>query len=47
MHCKLADSWDGPYKVLERKGLVNYRIGKIGLERHAKVHINCLKEYKE
>ena len=48
MHCNLADSWEGPYKVLERNGLVNYRIGKIGSERHTKVvHINCLKEYKE
>ena len=48
MSCKLADSWEGPYKVIERKGEVNYKIGKVGAERHAKVvHINCLKEYKE
>ncbi len=32
MTCKLADSWEGPYKVLERKGEVNYRIGKVGAE---------------
>ncbi len=48
MQCKLADSWEGPYKVIERKGVVNYRIGKVGSERHTKVvHINCLKKYKE
>ncbi len=48
MQSKLADSWEGPYKVLEKKGMVNYRIGKVGAERHAKVvHINCLKRYKE
>ncbi len=48
MTCKLADSWEGPYKVVERKGAVNYRIGKIGKEKHSKVvHVNCLKEYRE
>ncbi len=48
MTCKLADSWEGPYKIVERKGAVNYKIGKIGKERHSKVvHVNCLKEYKE
>ncbi len=48
MTCKLADSWEGPYKVIERKGAVNYRIGKIGKEKHSKVvHVNCLKEYRE
>ncbi len=27
---------------------MNYRIGKVGSERHTKVvHINCLKKYKE
>ncbi len=48
MTCKLADSWEGPYKVVEKKGAVNYKIGKIGKEKHAKVvHVNCLKEYRE
>lgn len=48
MQCKLADSWEGPYKVVERKGMVNYKIGKVGAERHAKVvHVNCLKRYRE
>ena len=48
MSCKLADSWEGPYKVLDRKGVVNYKIGKVGAESHSKVvHINCLKAYKE
>ncbi len=48
MFCKLADSWEGPYKVIERKGEVNYKIGKVGAEKQAKVvHVNCLKEYKE
>ncbi len=48
MCSKLADSWEGPYKVLARKGAVNYRIGKVGAERHSKVvHINCLKNYVE
>ncbi len=48
MQSKLADSWEGPYKVRERMGEVNYRIGKVDTEKHAKVvHVNCLKEYKE
>ncbi len=48
MTCKLADSWEGPYKVLEKKGAVNYKIGKIGKEKHSKVvHVNCMKEYRE
>jgi len=48
MMCKLADSWEGPYKVLERKGKVIYRIGRLGAEKHAKViHVKCLKLYKE
>ncbi len=48
MTCKLADSWEGPYKVLERKGEVNYRIGKVGAERHVRWStFNCLKVYKE
>ncbi len=48
MSCKLAASWEGPYKVLERMGDVNYRIGKIGAERHSKVvHVNCLKVFRE
>lgn len=41
MSCKLADSWEGPYKVLERKGEVNYKICKLRAEKHAKVvHVN-------
>ncbi len=48
MTCKLADSWEGPYKVLERKGAVNYKIGKIDKEKHSKVvHVNCLNVYRE
>ena len=48
MSCKLADSWEGPYKVLKRMGEVNYKIGKVGKESHAKVvHVNCLKKFKE
>ncbi len=48
MSCKLADSWEGPYKVLSKLGVVNYKIGKVGSEKHAKVvHVNCLKKYKE
>ncbi len=48
MSCKLADSWEGPFKVLERKGEVNYKIGKVGKETHAKVvHVNCIKKFKE
>ncbi len=46
--CKLSDSWQGPYKVLKRVGSVNYRIGRVGREKHAKVvHVNCIKEFKE
>ncbi len=48
MSCKLADSWEGPYKVLGKLGVVNYKIGKVGSEKHAKVvHVNCLKRYRE
>ena len=46
--CKLSDSWQGPYKVLKRMGSVNYRIGRVGNDKHAKVvHVNCIKEFKE
>ncbi len=45
---KLADSWEGPYVVLERKGEVNYKIGKVGAEKHSRVvHVNSLKKYRE
>ncbi len=48
MSCKLADSWEGPFKVLSKMGSVNYKIGKVGNEKHAKVvHVNCLKKYRE
>ncbi len=48
MHSKLADSWEGPYKVKERVGKVNYRIGAMESDKHARVvHVNCLKKYKE
>ncbi len=48
MSCKLADSWEGPYRVLDRKGQVNYKIGKVGKETHAKVvHVNCMKKFQE
>ncbi len=48
MTCKLSDSWQGPYVVVERVGAVNYRIGKIGKVKHNKVvHVNCLKAFKE
>ncbi len=44
----MSDSWQGPYKVVKRVGSVNYRIGRVGNERHAKVvHVNCIKEFKE
>ncbi len=48
MHSKLADSWEGPYRVKERLGKVNYRINALESEKHVRVvHVNCLKEYKE
>ncbi len=48
MSCKLSDSWEGPYVIVERKGEVNYKIAKEGMERHYKiVHVNCLKKYRE
>ncbi len=48
LSCKLADSWEGPYKVLAKLGEVNYRICKVNSEKQAKViHVNCLKQYKE
>lgn len=34
-HSKLADSWEGPFVVLDVKGLVNCKIGKDGATRHA------------
>ncbi len=46
LNCKLADSWEGPYIVLERTGEVNYKIHKEGAKKHCKVvHVNCLKKY--
>ncbi len=48
MQCKLSDSWEGPYEVLERIGEVNYRIGRKDVAKHTKVvHVNCLKKFKE
>ncbi len=48
MTCKLGESWEGPYTVVERLGTVNYTISKDGTKRHSKViHVNCLKEYVE
>ncbi len=48
MTCKLSDSWQGPYKVLRKMGAVNYKIGRVYNERHAKVvHVNCIKEFRE
>ncbi len=48
MSCKLSDSWEGPYKVIERMGEVNYKIAREGAEKHYKVvHVNCLKKYRE
>ncbi len=48
MTCKLGESWEGPYMVVERLGTVNYRISKDGMKRHSKaIHVNCLKEYVE
>ncbi len=48
MSCKLADSWEGPFSVLGKMGSVNYKIGKVGNEKHSKVvHVNCLKKYEE
>ena len=48
LSCKLADSWEGPYDVVERLGKVNYRICKGGNKRHNKVvHVNCLRKYVE
>ncbi len=48
MSCKLADSWEGPFSVLCKMGSVNYKIGKVGNVKHAKVvHVYCLKKYRE
>ena len=45
---KLADSWEGPYDVLEKKSEVNYRIGKKGSPKHSKVvHINSIKKFRD
>ena len=41
LSCKLADSWEGVYMVLERIGDVNYRISREGKVKHSKVvHVN-------
>ncbi len=48
MQCKLSDSWEGPYEVLQKVGAVNYKIGRKGVTKHAKVvHVNSLKRFKE
>ncbi len=48
LNSKLSDSWEGPYVVLERKGIVNYKVAREGKERHFRVvHVNCLKGFKE
>ncbi len=48
LSCKLLDSWEGPYIVLEKVGEVNYKIHKVGAKKHSKVvHVNCLKRYWE
>ncbi len=48
MKCKLSDSWEGPYEVLQRVGEVNYKISRKGMPKHARiVHVNCLKKFKE
>ncbi len=44
--CKLSDSWEGPFEVIGKVGVVNYRISKSGKKRHSEVvHVNCLKAY--
>ncbi len=48
MKCKLSDSWEGPYEVLQRVGEVNYKISRKGVPKHARmVHVNFLKKFKE
>ena len=48
LSCNLADSWEGPYVVLERIGDVNSRICRECKVKHSKVvHVNCVKKYCE
>ncbi len=46
--CKLSDSWDGPFVVQDKKGLVNYRIGRDVKKKNGEmVHVNSIKKYVE
>ena len=45
---KLSDSWLGPFEVIKRLNIVNYRIrGVTGKGRTRVVHVNSLKQYLE
>ena len=43
----LAASWESPFFILDKIGLVTYRIKEVGLRRIKTTHINNLKPYKE
>ncbi len=48
MHGSLSESWDGPYVVQKKYGMVNYRIQREGVRTPGKVtHINNLMKYAE
>ncbi len=48
MHGSLSESWDGPYVVQKKYGMVNYRIQREGVRMPGKVtHINNLMKYAE
>lgn len=43
---KIAKPWIGPYRIIEIKGPVNYRIKELGSRKELIVHVNRLKLYK-
>ena len=45
---KLEESWTGPWEVVQKCGIVNYKVRKVGNRGKGRVvHINTMKEYNE
>ena len=48
MSRKLQDAWEGPFRVIDVLGKVNYRVKEVcGKEREKVIHINNAKGYLE
>ena len=43
---KLAEAWHGPYEVVEKVSLVNYKVD-LGRKKPRVLHVNTLKAHKE